>query len=232
MNKSTLSLYAAAVLALSPAALLPTLAHAQVGINIIIGDAPPPPRIETMPAARRGYVWAPGYWNWDGRRHDWVAGHWETERRGYQFRRAEWVRERDGWRLDRGGWINGPQPVHVGYATIAPPPPRHESIPRPRAGYVWAPGYWDWRGNRHQWVGGSWLRARPGYVYTQPHWVERGGQWHREESRWDRRNDRHDDRHDGPGKDHRNDHNNGRGDKDRDGVPNRHDDRPNDPRRH
>ena len=26
--------------------------------------APPPPRHEMVPAARPGYVWAPGYWDW------------------------------------------------------------------------------------------------------------------------------------------------------------------------
>jgi hypothetical protein len=35
------------------------------------------------------------------------------------------------------------------YVNIAPPAPRYEVVPAPRHGYVWAPGYWDWRGNRH-----------------------------------------------------------------------------------
>ena len=127
--------------------------------------------------------------------------------------------------------------AQVGVSVVigqAPPPPRFESVPPPRVGYVWAPGYWDWRGNRHQWVSGSWLVSRPGYVYTQPRWVEHDGRWHREAARWDRgpngdrdhdgipnRYDRHDNRVDYRN-DHRGDHR-GYGDKDHDGVPNRYD---------
>ena len=39
------------------------------------------------------------------------------------------------------------------------------SSPSARPGYVWSPGYWDWRGHRHVWVNGHWERARHGYVY-------------------------------------------------------------------
>ncbi len=40
---------------------------------------------------------------------------------------------------------------------IAPSQVRYEHIPRARSGYVWAPGYWDWRGNRREWVSGTWV---------------------------------------------------------------------------
>ena len=29
-----------------------------------------------QPAPRAGYIWSPGRWDWNGRRHVWVAGHW------------------------------------------------------------------------------------------------------------------------------------------------------------
>ena len=32
---------------------------------------------------------------------------------------------------------------------IAPPPLRVETVPPPRVGFVWAPGYWDYRGHDH-----------------------------------------------------------------------------------
>ena len=69
----------------------------------------------------------------------------------------------------------------------APPAPRFETVPPARHGYVWAPGYWRWDGRRHVWVGGTWIRARPGYRYVQPRW-ERGprGDWHMRPYRWDR----------------------------------------------
>ena len=98
---------AAAMVVLSTAAFIPTQAVAQVGINIVIGNAPPPVRYEVVPAARRGYEWAPGYWNWNGQKHVWVRGHWERERVGQHYQHPEWQRNNDGWRLNRGGWERG-----------------------------------------------------------------------------------------------------------------------------
>lgn len=66
--------------------------------------APPPPRREAIPRARRGQEWLPGYWDWRGRRHVWVAGHWEKARPGYRYRTPRWE-QRDGrWEMNRGGW--------------------------------------------------------------------------------------------------------------------------------
>jgi hypothetical protein len=67
---------------------------------------------------------------------------------------------------------------------IAPPAPRVEVVPAPRAGYVWAPGYWDWRGHNHVWVEGRWLGERHGYHWEPDHWVQRGPHWHHEPGRW------------------------------------------------
>ncbi|WP_233238238.1 YXWGXW repeat-containing protein [Bordetella sp. LUAb4] len=88
---------------------------------------------------------------------------------------------------------------------VAPPPPRVEVVPAPRAGYIWAPGHWEWRRDHHVWIGGSWLRARPGYAYRAPQWRQDHGRWVYAASRWDR---------------------------DGDGVPDRHDRRPDNPHRH
>jgi hypothetical protein len=96
------SLLAAGVL--GAAALAPLQANAQVSVNIKIGEAPPPVRYEAAPTPRHGYVWAPGFWDWQGHRHVWVAGHWERERAGYIYAPAEWRREGGEWRLYRGGW--------------------------------------------------------------------------------------------------------------------------------
>lgn len=76
------TLYAAALLAVSSAAFAPMPASAQVDVNLVIGTAPPPLRYESLPPPRHGYVWAPGYWNWNGHRHVWVSGHWLVERPG------------------------------------------------------------------------------------------------------------------------------------------------------
>src|SRR5450432_2723189 len=67
---------------------------------------------------------------------------------------------------------------------VAPPPPRVEVVPAARSGYVWAPGYYRWNGNRHVWVNGSWVRARRGYHYAPNVWVQQNGHWHFEEGGW------------------------------------------------
>ena len=69
---------------------------------------------------------------------------------------------------------------------VAPPPARVEVVPAPRRGYVWAPGYWDWRGRRHVWANGYWVRERRGYHWAPHRWTEREGRWHFERGRWDR----------------------------------------------
>lgn len=103
---------AALMIATTSATFLPQQAHAQVNFNIIIGDAPPPPRYEVVPAGRPGYLWAPGFWSWDGRRHVWQEGHWERARQGEIYVRPEWVRVDNGWRLREGGWRRDAQPRH------------------------------------------------------------------------------------------------------------------------
>jgi hypothetical protein len=75
------------------------------------------------------------------------------------------------------------------WVNIGPPPERVEIIPDPRPGWVWTPGYWDWRGNRHVWHKGVWVRERPGYTFQPHRWVEHDGRWYLERGRWDHRRD-------------------------------------------
>ena len=78
---------------------------------------------------------------------------------------------------------------------VAPPPPQVEVVPAPRPGYVWAPGYWEWRDGHHVWVNGYWIAARPGYAWVPDRWVEyrehRGSHWHREAGHWEREHHRY-----------------------------------------
>ena len=80
------------------------------------------------------------------------------------------------------------------FVNIAPPPVYREVVPAPRVGYVWVPGYWDWRRGRYYWVGGTWSRHR----------------WHLRDGRYYRAG--------------------GWRDADHDGVPNRYDRAPYNPR--
>lgn len=73
---------------------------------------------------------------------------------------------------------------YVEVVTTRPPPPRWERIPPQRAGYVWAPGYWNWYGGRYVWVGGRWNAYRPGYVYRPPAWRPYGRGYRIERETW------------------------------------------------
>ena len=227
--KRTLTL--ATMITLGAAAWMPLPSMAQIGLNLVINSAPPAPRFETVPAARHGHVWAPGYWNWDGRRHAWLAGHWENARDGYRYQGSEWQRDGDGYRLRAGSWQPVATPVRYNDIRMAPPAPRYERIPRSRDSHVWQPGFWDWRGNRYEWRSGIWVAERPGYVYSQPNWQQRDGRWFMEPSRWTPRGGRGRDR-DHDGVPDRLEHNGHRDqDRDGDGVRNHRDDRPDNPRR-
>ncbi len=110
-------------------------------------------------------------------------------------------------------WMPLPASAEV-YIDVAPPPPRHEAVPHARHGYVWAPGYWRHDHGRYHWVAGHWVRERRGmywhpdrYEQVDGRWVYRPGRWDRE--RWVENRYR---------------------DRDGDGVPNRADRAPNDPR--
>ena len=113
-------------------------------------------------------------------------------------------------------------PVSVD-VSFGPPAPRYEIVPVPRAGYVWAPGYWDYRHNRYHWVAGNWVRERPGYYYSSPTWVQHGDRWQLNRGGWERGwRDRD---HDGvPNRSDR--------DRDGDGYTNPQDSRPDNPYRH
>ena len=107
------------------------------------------------------------------------------------------------------------------YVDVAPPPPRVEVVPAPRAGFVWAPGFWAWREGRHVWMRGHWERERHGMYWHPGHWVEREGRWYFESPRW------HTERFSyGYGRGY------AWGDRDRDGVPNIYDRAPDNPYRY
>ena len=100
---------AGAALLCSAAAFAPA-AMAQVNINIGIGTPPPAPIYEAVPAPRAGYVWAPGYWDWDDhyRKHAWKKGHWAAARPGYVYESPRWVRASNGWVMQPERWNHGP----------------------------------------------------------------------------------------------------------------------------
>jgi YXWGXW repeat-containing protein len=110
------------------------------------------------------------------------------------------------------------------FVDVAPPAPRHEVVPAPRRGYVWAPGYWDWRKGRYAWVRGHWEREHRGQFWHPNRWEQRDGRWVLQRGGWNKSRWEGDRDHDGiPNRLDR--------DKDNDGVPNRVDRAPNNPNR-
>ena len=103
MSKSLKAL----MLAAAAAASITTLATTAQAADVFVRVAPPAPRTEVVPAARPGYLWTPGYWNWNGRRYVWANGTWARERRGYVYSQPTWVQDGDRWRLRRGAWGRG-----------------------------------------------------------------------------------------------------------------------------
>jgi hypothetical protein len=93
------------------------------------------------------------------------------------------------------------------YLDIAPPAPRYEVVPAPRAGYTWAPGVWEWRNGQHVWVRGHWVRERRGMYWHPDRWEQVDGRWMFKRGAWDRARWA--------------ENRSGYGDRDRDGVPNR-----------
>lgn len=85
---------------LSGAVAPPALCAAGLEIEV----APPPPRIIHAPPPRPGFVWAPGYYRWDGHRHIWVDGRFIRERRGAHWVPEHWVEHHGRWRFEPGHW--------------------------------------------------------------------------------------------------------------------------------
>jgi len=70
------------------------------------------------------------------------------------------------------------------YVNVAPPPVYYEAVPGPRVGWVWVPGFWDWRYDRHHWVRGHWVRERPGHYYAPARWVAYDGRYYYHRPGW------------------------------------------------
>jgi WXXGXW repeat (2 copies) len=86
------------------ATLHPSTAQAAIGIDIDI--APPADRVVVAPPPRAGFVWAPGYWFWDGHTHVWHDGRWMRERHGYHWVPDAWVARGPHYHYVRGHWAH------------------------------------------------------------------------------------------------------------------------------
>jgi hypothetical protein len=82
-------------------------------------------------------------------------------------------------------WVAGPAQAHDVYTDQTPPPPKEFQPPRPRDGYVWAPGFWDWNGKNFHWVSGTWLVERRARHWVADHWEQSDARWHFVAGRWE-----------------------------------------------
>jgi hypothetical protein len=159
--------------------------------------APPPPQVETQPPSPgAGQVWVPGFWSWNGARHLWNPGHWTAPPQvGMTWEPPKWENRNGKWGMEEGRWRAAPAAPTVVYeappvvaveenVTVAPPPPIVEVRPAQPPGAVWIPGYWNWNGSRHVWVGGRWSAAKAGMRWEPDHWVHDGARWRRVPGRW------------------------------------------------
>jgi hypothetical protein len=71
-----------------------------------------------------------------------------------------------------------------GIIAVAPPAPRYEVMPAPRAGQVWIQGNWYWGSNDYAWRPGRWEPARPDYDYAPGRWVRADGGYRWVEGSW------------------------------------------------
>ena len=71
------------------------------------------------------------------------------------------------------------------YVGTPPPALQQEIVPVIAPGYIWAPGYWAWNGDRHIWVRGRTLHQREGYRWKSDRWDERGGHYYHTAGYWE-----------------------------------------------
>src|ERR1700744_5890700 len=91
-----------------------------VDLNLDIGPPPPAAIVEPVPVVQPGYVWAPGYWSYQGPNPVWVPGHMIQERPGYHWVPEHWVQQGPRYHFVPGFWEPNapPPPVYVEPAPV------------------------------------------------------------------------------------------------------------------
>ena len=74
--------------------------------HVYVTLAPPAPVVETRPAMPgSGYVWTPGFYNWNGSNYVWNNGAWVTPpRHHHHYVSGAWVHSHHGWYYRQGYW--------------------------------------------------------------------------------------------------------------------------------
>jgi hypothetical protein len=80
-----------------------TLAIAAVD-EIEIRTAPPPDRVEIVPAPRPGFIYEKGHYAWDGRQYVWTEGRFIKEREGHKYTPYAFEKRGEVWYYRPGFW--------------------------------------------------------------------------------------------------------------------------------
>ncbi len=99
MKRTTQNLWLSAWI-LAGAFAAPALAQINVNIHV----APPQQQYEVVPALPGGYVWAPGYWGWNGDRYVWVRGRQIVHREGFRWEPDRWEQRDRAFHRVGGHW--------------------------------------------------------------------------------------------------------------------------------
>jgi hypothetical protein len=95
-NGKVVLILCAALVGLSGCVVVPTPRVAYVETRVMV--APPPPRVEIVPAAPASHwYWVGGHWKWENNGYVWVAGHWVEPRPKEAFVQAQWSRDGGGY---------------------------------------------------------------------------------------------------------------------------------------
>jgi WXXGXW repeat (2 copies) len=133
----------------------------------------PPPQQEVITEApASSYVWVPGQWertadNWTWNNGQWVQppfsnaywvpGYWQHHSGQFTWEASHWAA------AQQGVVVQKPVTVPPLYEEVQPDPPA-------ATGYVWQPGYWEWRGT-WVWIPGTYIAS----AVSDAVWVP--GEW-------------------------------------------------------
>ena len=78
--------------------------HAARVIDIDVGVAPPPERVEVVPAPREGYLYEPGHYEWNGAEYVWIQGQFIRDREGHEWHPYVLEHRGDRWHFRGGHW--------------------------------------------------------------------------------------------------------------------------------
>ena len=150
-------------------------AFAQVGPEVaIIRVAPPPPRVEVIPARPSPWhIWQRGNWMYGPAGYTWHPGRYVMPpTQGLAWVPEEWVSFGGGYHLVPGHWRGASEPaprpaVERLQVLTEPPPQQVEVVPATPVGQAWVNGHWSWEGARYVWV--------PGHQMAHPRGAARLG---------------------------------------------------------